>query len=144
MFTGGWNIRLPLDNTDCKCHAGQFAWNSRDFRLKFFVRRRFSCNLRFGIHCHCKIQRGLRRKLFQAVSASDDMDSLLLSGMDVNWGRMIADIFSDFRDLVSQLWQYQPILVVLICGGFLIFVLVVIDAHRHRKKRKSRCKKRLH
>jgi hypothetical protein len=64
--------------------------------------------------------------------------------MDVNWGRMIADIFSDFRDLVSQLWQYQPILVVLICGGFIIFVLVVIDAHRHRKKRKSRCKKRLH
>jgi hypothetical protein len=81
---------------------------------------------------------------FFVINVSDNRDSLLLTGADVNWGRMIADIIPDFRDLVSQLWQYRPILIVLVCGGFILFVLVVIDAHRHRKKQKGRCKKRLH
>jgi len=58
---------------------------------------------------------------------------------------MNSDFFSDFRALVSQLWQYRPILIVLVCGGFIIFTLVVIDSYRHpRKKQKSRHKKRLH
>ncbi len=64
--------------------------------------------------------------------------------MDVNCWRMIAAIAPDFRDLVSQLWQYRPVLIVLLAGGFIIFVLVVIDAYRHRKKQKRRCKKKLH
>jgi hypothetical protein len=56
---------------------------------------------------------------------------------------MNSEFFSDFRAFVSLIWQYRPILVVLILGGAIIFALVVIDAHRHRKKRKSR-HKRLH
>jgi hypothetical protein len=60
-----------------------------------------------------------------------------------NQERMNSDFFSDFRDLLSQIWQYRPILIVLVSGGFIIFVLLVIDAHRHRKKQKSR-HKRLH
>jgi len=64
--------------------------------------------------------------------------------MDVNCPWMIADIAQDFRDLVAQLWQYRPVLIVLLAGGFIIFVLVVIDAHRHRRKQKGRCKKKLH
>jgi len=56
---------------------------------------------------------------------------------------MNSDFYSDFRALVSQLWQYRPILIVLVCGGFIIFVLVVVDTYRHRKKQKSR-HKRLH
>ena len=47
---------------------------------------------------------------------------------------MNSDFTSDFRDLVSQLWQYRPILILLVVGGFIIFLLVVIDTHRHRKK----------
>jgi len=56
---------------------------------------------------------------------------------------MNSDFVSDFRAFVSLLWQYRPILVVLICGGFIVFILLVIDAHRHRKKQKRR-HKRLH
>jgi len=56
---------------------------------------------------------------------------------------MNSDFVSDFRAFVSLLWQNRPILIVLLCGGFIIFVLLVIDAHRHRKKQKSR-HKRLH
>ncbi|HEX4349484.1 MAG TPA: hypothetical protein VH251_03820, partial [Verrucomicrobiae bacterium] len=78
------------------------------------------------------------------VSAAHYQDSLLLTGVDVNCRWMIADIAPDFRDLVSQLWQYRPVLIVLLSGGFIIFVLVVIDAYRHRKKQKRRCKKKLH
>jgi len=57
---------------------------------------------------------------------------------------MNSEFFSDFRALVSVLWQYRPILIVLVCGGFIIFLLLVVDAHRHRKKQKHRHKNRLH
>jgi hypothetical protein len=56
---------------------------------------------------------------------------------------MNSDFFSDFGSFVALLWQYRPILVVLICGGAIILALVVIDTHRHRKKLKGR-HKRLH
>jgi len=56
---------------------------------------------------------------------------------------MNSDFLSDFRAFVSLLWQNRPILIVLICGGFIVFVLLVVDAHRHRKQQKNR-HKRLH
>ena len=56
---------------------------------------------------------------------------------------MNADFFSDFRDLVAEVWQHRPILVAVVAGGVIIFILVVIDTYRHRKKQKGR-HKRLH
>jgi hypothetical protein len=57
---------------------------------------------------------------------------------------MNSDFYSDFCALVSELWQHGPILIVLVVGGFIIFILVVIDTYRHRKKQKGRHTKRLH
>jgi hypothetical protein len=45
---------------------------------------------------------------------------------------------SDFSDFVGKAWRYQPIVVILVVAGFLVFVLLVIDTYRHRKKRKDR------
>jgi hypothetical protein len=46
---------------------------------------------------------------------------------------------SDFLQFISDLWRYKPIIIVLLVGGFILFVLSVIDTHRHRKKiRKKR------
>jgi len=56
---------------------------------------------------------------------------------------MNSEFLSDFRAFVSMLWQFRPVLIVLVCGGVVIFLLVVIDTHRHRKKQKGR-HKRLH
>jgi cell division protein FtsL len=41
---------------------------------------------------------------------------------------------SDFSQFVSDLWRYKPVIIVLLVGGFILFVLSVIDTHRHRKK----------
>lgn len=57
---------------------------------------------------------------------------------------MNPDFFKDFRALMSEIWRYEPLLVLLLGGGFVIFVLVVIDTYRHRKRQKGRHKKRLH
>ncbi len=57
---------------------------------------------------------------------------------------MNPDFFSDMREMASEIWQHEPILIIVLAGGFIIFVLVVIDAYRHRKKQKARHKKRLH
>jgi hypothetical protein len=56
---------------------------------------------------------------------------------------MNSEFFSDFRALLSLLWQYQPVLIVLASGGVIIFILSVIDTHRHRKRLKDK-HKRLH
>jgi hypothetical protein len=40
----------------------------------------------------------------------------------------------DFSDFTSKAWRYQPIVVT----GLVVFVLLVIDTYRHRKKRKDR------
>jgi Na+/H+ antiporter NhaD/arsenite permease-like protein len=45
---------------------------------------------------------------------------------------------SDFSDFVGKAWRYQPIVVILVVAGFLVFVRLVIDTYRHRKKRKDR------
>jgi len=67
---------------------------------------------------------------------------LIFARPDVDCGRMISDVFSDFQELVTTIWRYRPVLVLLVAGGFVIFLLVVIDTHRHRKKQKGRHKKR--
>ncbi|MGA2245444.1 MAG: hypothetical protein ABSH48_10625 [Verrucomicrobiota bacterium] len=56
---------------------------------------------------------------------------------------MNSEFWSDFRAFVSLLWQYRPVLIVLACLGAVIFILLCIDTHKHRKKQKGR-HKRLH
>ena len=41
---------------------------------------------------------------------------------------------SDVSKLIGDIWQYKPVIIVLVVGGLIIFVLSVIDTHRHRKK----------
>ena len=51
----------------------------------------------------------------------------------------------DFSEFVRQVWQYKPVIIIFAMIGFVIFVLLVIDTHRHRKKRKERHRvRRLH
>jgi len=71
------------------------------------------------------------------------LNTLTSAGADVGCGWMNSDFLSDFRAFVSLLWQYRPIFVVLVGVGFVVFILLVVDAHRHRKKQKGR-HKRLH
>jgi hypothetical protein len=41
---------------------------------------------------------------------------------------------SDVSKFIGDIWQYKPIIFILAIGGVIIFFLVVIDTHRHRKK----------
>ena len=41
---------------------------------------------------------------------------------------------SNLSQFISEIWRYKPIIIVLLVGGIIIFVLSVIDTHRHRKK----------
>jgi predicted MFS family arabinose efflux permease len=34
---------------------------------------------------------------------------------------------------IGDIWQYKPVIIVLVVGGLIIFCLLVIDTHRHRK-----------
>jgi hypothetical protein len=43
-------------------------------------------------------------------------------------------MFDEFTNLMTEVWQHQPILIVLLAGGFIITALLIIDTHRHRKK----------
>jgi len=45
---------------------------------------------------------------------------------------------SDFSSFVSNVWRYKPFIIILFAVGLIIFVLLVIDTHRHRKKQKER------
>ena len=52
---------------------------------------------------------------------------------------------TDVAEFVQGLWRAQPLIIVLVIAGFLIFCLLVVDTYRHRKSRKQRgCSKRLH
>ena len=44
----------------------------------------------------------------------------------------------DITDFVSDVWHNRPIVIILAVAGFIIFVLLVIDTYRHRKKEKGR------
>ena len=50
---------------------------------------------------------------------------------------------SDSFRFVSEIWREKPIIIVLAIGGMILFVLLVIDTYRHRKRQKDR-HKRLH
>jgi len=67
------------------------------------------------------------------------LDSFDFAGTGVAWGRMNSDSSS----FLSELWREKPIVIVLAMGGMILFVLLVIDTYRHRKRRKDR-HKRLH
>jgi len=44
----------------------------------------------------------------------------------------------DYSDFVGEIWRYQPIVIILVVAGFIVFVLLVVDTYRQRKKRKDR------
>jgi len=41
---------------------------------------------------------------------------------------------SDLSKFIGDIWHFKPIIIVLAVGGLIIFSLLVIDTHRHRKK----------
>jgi hypothetical protein len=41
---------------------------------------------------------------------------------------------SDVSKFLSEIWQHKPVIIVLFVGGLIVFILSVIDTHRHRKK----------
>jgi hypothetical protein len=45
----------------------------------------------------------------------------------------LDQITKDFHSL----WESQPVAIVLLALGFLVFVYVVIDAWRHKRRRKG-------
>ncbi|HEY2328482.1 MAG TPA: hypothetical protein VGI63_01575 [Verrucomicrobiae bacterium] len=51
-------------------------------------------------------------------------------------------MIDDFTTFVRDIWQYKPVMIVLLVGLCLISALLVIDTHRHRKKQKKRDKPR--
>ena len=54
-------------------------------------------------------------------------------------------MYPAFMDFIRDLWQEKPQVIVLFIAGLIIFVLLVIDTFRHRKRRKERQNiKRLH
>jgi hypothetical protein len=41
---------------------------------------------------------------------------------------------SDLSKFIGEIWRYKPIIIILLAAGLILFVLSVIDTHRHRKK----------
>jgi len=58
----------------------------------------------------------------------------------VGWHQMT----NDFSSFVTYIWQHRPIILVLLIGGFILFTLLIIDTHRHRKKSKKNRHKKKH
>jgi len=50
----------------------------------------------------------------------------------------------DLSKFIGEIWQYKPILIILLAGGLVIFILSVIDTHRHRKKIQKQRKRSKH
>ena len=50
----------------------------------------------------------------------------------------------DFTSFLGELWRTKPSLIILFAAGVIVFVLLIVDTHRHRKKQKSRHKTKLH
>jgi hypothetical protein len=40
----------------------------------------------------------------------------------------------DLSKFIGEVWQYKPLLIILLAGGLMLLVLSLIDTHRHRKK----------
>ena len=49
---------------------------------------------------------------------------------------------SDFSSFVSNVWRYKPFIIIALAAGLIVFVLLVIDTHRYRKKQKGRHSKK--
>lgn len=47
----------------------------------------------------------------------------------MDWDQIVKDLHS--------LWETQPISIILLLLGFLIFLYVVVDAWRHKRRRKG-------
>jgi len=47
----------------------------------------------------------------------------------------------DSSNFLTEIWRDKPIVVVLVIGGLILFILLVMDAYRHRKKQKGRHKR---
>jgi cell division protein FtsL len=41
---------------------------------------------------------------------------------------------SDISQFIGEIWRYKPIIIILLVAGLIVFILSVIDTHRHRKK----------
>jgi hypothetical protein len=48
----------------------------------------------------------------------------------MNWSQLTTG--------VKQIWESKPGVVVLLGLGFIVFVIIVIDARRHRQKHKNK------
>jgi hypothetical protein len=89
------------------------------------------------------LRRAARNALRATMDAFFKVHVLTSEDCNVVWHWMNSEFFSDIRDFVSLLWQYRPFLLMMIVAGGIIFVLLIIDTHRHRKKQRGR-HKRLH
>jgi len=47
-------------------------------------------------------------------------------------------MYDDLTSFMQEIWQHQPMIIVLLIGGTIVFSLLVIDTYRHRKKQKRR------
>jgi len=45
---------------------------------------------------------------------------------------------SDLSQFIGDICQYNPLFIILLVGGLIVFVLSVIDTHRHRKKNQKK------
>ncbi len=41
---------------------------------------------------------------------------------------------SDLPKFIGEVWQYKPLIIILLAAVLIIFVFSVIDTHRYRKK----------
>jgi uncharacterized integral membrane protein len=57
---------------------------------------------------------------------------------------MLLRMDPDLSKFIGEIWQYKPILIILLAGGLVIFILSVIDTHRHRKKIQKQRKRSKH
>jgi hypothetical protein len=48
----------------------------------------------------------------------------------MNWSQLTSG--------VKQIWENKPEVVVLLALGFIVFIIIVIDARRHRQKHKNK------
>jgi uncharacterized integral membrane protein len=40
----------------------------------------------------------------------------------------------ELSKFIGEIWQYKPVIILLVAGGLIIFIFSVVDTHRHRKK----------
>jgi hypothetical protein len=53
-----------------------------------------------------------------------------VSSKHMNWSQLTSG--------VKQIWESKPGVVILLALGFVVFIIVVLDARRHRQKNKNK------